>query len=99
VPPKPGGSASLPAQPSDGQITEAIKGRFDALASCGERNPVEGVLTMRWGITPEGGARDVKCGAPCPSQTLAGCLSSVIKGIRFPRSVNGRTGVTFPFKF
>jgi hypothetical protein len=99
VPPKPGGSAALPDQVSDGQITEAIKGKFDSLATCGERTPVDGVVVMRWGITPEGGTRDIKCAAPCASQPLAGCLTSVIKGIRFPRSVNGRSRVEFPFKF
>ena len=56
VPPKPGGSAALPAQVSDGQMTEGIKGKFESLATCGETNPgVEGVVVMRWGITPEGG--------------------------------------------
>ena len=41
----------------------------------------------------------MKCAAPCASQPLAGCLGSVIKSIRFPRSVNGRGKVEFPFKF
>ncbi len=84
---------------SDGQITEAIKGKFDSLATCGEQHSVDGVVVMRWGITPEGGSRDIKCAPPCASQPLAGCLGSVIKGIRFPRSVNGRSRVEFPFKF
>ena len=100
VPPKPGGSAALPDQVTDGQITEGIKGKFDSLASCGEKNPgVEGVVVMRWAITPEGGTRDIKCAAPCASQPLATCLGSVIKSIRFPRSVDGRSRVEFPFKF
>jgi predicted Zn finger-like uncharacterized protein len=100
VPPKPGGSAALPDQVTDGQITEGIKGKFESLAACGEKNPdVQGVVVMRWAITPEGGSRDVRCAAPCASTPLANCLAPVIKGIRFPRSVNGRAKVEFPFKF
>ncbi len=101
LPPKPGGSAAaLPEQVSDSQITERIKGRFESLAACGEKNPgVDGVVVMRWGVTPEGGARDVKCAAPCASQPLATCIGSVIEGIRFPLSVSGRSRVEFPFKF
>jgi hypothetical protein len=100
VPPKPGGGADLPDTVTDGQVTEGIKGKFDSLAACGETHAgVEGVVVMRWSITAEGGARDIKCAAPCASQPLAGCLGSVIKGIRFPRSANGRTRVEFPFKF
>jgi predicted Zn finger-like uncharacterized protein len=100
VPPKPGGSAALAEQPSDGQITEAIKGKFDSLAACAEQNPASGgTLVIRWSITPEGGARDVKCKAPCATPALGTCLSAVVKNIRFPRTSNGRAGVEFPFNF
>lgn len=100
VPPKPGGSAALAEQPSDGQITEAIKGKFDSLAACAEQNPATGgTLVIRWAITPEGGARDVKCKAPCATPALGTCLSAVVKNIRFPRTSNGRAGVEFPFNF
>jgi hypothetical protein len=54
---------------------------------------------MQWDISAEGGARGVKCKAPCGDPPVGNCLASVIKSIRFPRSVSGRTRVEFPFKF
>lgn len=100
VPPKPGGSANLPDQVTDGQVTEAIRGKFEQLATCADVAGADGaVVVMRWAITPEGGTRDVKCAAPCGNTAVSACLSPVLKSIRFPRSVNGRARVEFPFKF
>jgi hypothetical protein len=41
----------------------------------------------------------VTCTAPCGNDAMASCVASAIKKIRFPRSVNGRSEVEFPFKF
>jgi predicted Zn finger-like uncharacterized protein len=101
VPPKPGGSAAaLPDSISDGQVTEGIKGKFESLAECADKGSGSGAtIVMQWDITPEGGTRGVKCKAPCGDPPVGTCLSSVIKSIRFPRSVSGRNRVEFPFKF
>jgi predicted Zn finger-like uncharacterized protein len=101
VPPKPGGSAAaMPDTVSDGQVTEGIKGKFESLAECAEKGSGSGAtIVMQWDISAEGGARGVKCKAPCGDPPVGNCLASVIKSIRFPRSVSGRTRVEFPFKF
>jgi predicted Zn finger-like uncharacterized protein len=100
VPPKPGGSAAaLPDSVTDGQVTEAIKGRLDSLSDCASKGAGGASVVMQWDISAEGGTRAVKCKAPCGDTAVGACLGTVIKGIRFPRSNNGRTKVEFPFKF
>jgi predicted Zn finger-like uncharacterized protein len=99
VPPKPGGGATLPDSVDDGALSQAVGARADSLGGCVEKAADSGSLVMQWDITPEGGTRGVRCQAPCGDAAVGSCLAGVIKGIRFPRSNNGRSGVKFPFKF
>jgi hypothetical protein len=101
VPPAPGGGA-LPERVTDSQVNETIMTRVSALQQCLAENKSgdSGVLKMRWGISPDGSVQDLKCITPEHASTpFAACVSGVLKGLHFPKSTQGRSEVTFPFKF
>jgi predicted Zn finger-like uncharacterized protein len=104
VPPKPG-ATSLPDRLSPAQINESVAGKVDALRRCVSeqkaREPdATGVIKMRWIIVADGSPRDVKCVTPEYAQSqFAGCISGVVRSIRFPRSATTGQEVTFPFSF
>jgi predicted Zn finger-like uncharacterized protein len=102
VPPAPGGGGGLPERVSDSQVNETIMTRVSALQQClaDKGGGGGGVLKMRWSIAPDGGVQSLKCITPDTANTpFAACVTGVLKGLRFPKSVQGRKDVTFPFKF
>jgi predicted Zn finger-like uncharacterized protein len=107
VPPAPGGAAAasaLPAEPTDDQVRASVASRIDALRRCvaeqREREPgASGKLELRWTIVPDGGVKDVRTlTAELAGRPIATCITGVVKGVRFPRSQQGKV-VTFPFTF
>jgi predicted Zn finger-like uncharacterized protein len=104
VPPAPGGT-SLAATVTDSQVNETILGKVSSLQTCMQQQKakdpeVSGTLRMRWRIAPDGSVSDVKCLTPeHASSPFAQCLTGAFKGMRFPKSANGRQDVTFPIKF
>ncbi|MBK9518007.1 MAG: zinc-ribbon domain-containing protein [Anaeromyxobacter sp.] len=105
VPPKTGGAA-VPERLSDAQITESVRLHVDALRRCAAeqqaREPgVKGTLKMAWTIQPDGVPKEVRCLTPDLAQSpFAGCITGVVRGIRFPRIGDARgQPVTFPFGF
>jgi membrane protein involved in colicin uptake len=101
VPPPSGGDA-LPARVSDSQVNETIMTRVSALQQCLAENKSgeSGVLKMRWSIAPDGSVQNLKCITPESASTpFAKCVTNVLKPLRFPKTVQGRSEVTFPFKF
>jgi predicted Zn finger-like uncharacterized protein len=102
VPPAPGGGGGVPERVTDSQVNETIMTRVSALQQCladkGTTNG--GVLKMRWSISPEGAVQNLKCITPESANTpFASCVTGVLKGLRFPKTKEGRQDVTFPFKF
>jgi hypothetical protein len=103
VPPAPG--SELPERVSDPQLIEAVVSRKPALAACVAEQKaadpsVGGTLMLRWSISPDGAARDVKnLSAEYARQPIVQCISGVVKGTRFPKSRLGREVEGFPFKF
>jgi hypothetical protein len=104
VPPAPGGT-SLAATVTDSQVNETILGKVSSLQTCMQQQKakdpeVSGTLRMRWRIAPDGSVSDVKCLTPeHASSPFVQCLTGAFKGMRFPKSANGRQDVTFPIKF
>jgi predicted Zn finger-like uncharacterized protein len=105
VPPAPTGGGSLPDKLTAAQINESVASRIDALRRCVSeqkaRDPsASGVLKLKWTIAGDGGVRDVK---PLPGEystgPFSGCITGVVKGIKFPRSATKGQEVTFPFSF
>jgi hypothetical protein len=90
---------------SDPQLIEAVVSRKPALAACVAEQKaadpsVGGTLMLRWSISPDGAARDVKnLSAEYARQPIVQCISGVVKGTRFPKSRLGREVEGFPFKF
>jgi cytoskeletal protein RodZ len=104
VPPAPGGGDALPERVTDSQVNETIMTRVSALQGCltdkGGGGGGGGVLKMRWSIAPDGGVQNLKCITPESASTpFAACVTGVLKGLRFPKTQQGRQDVTFPFKF
>ena len=107
VPPKAGaGNPPAPERLSDAQITESVRLHVEALRRCAAeqqaREPgAKGTLKMAWTIQPDGSPKDVRCLTPELAQgPFAGCISGVVRGIRFPRIGDARgQQVTFPFGF
>jgi hypothetical protein len=102
VPPAPGGGDALPDRVTDSQVNETIMTRVSALQAClaDNKSGGSGVLKMRWGIAPDGAVQNLKCISPESANTpFAQCVTGVLKGLRFPKSAQGRPEVTFPFKF
>ncbi len=102
VPPAPGGADALPQRVTDSQVNETIMTRVSALQGCLTDNKSEqsGVLKMRWAIAPDGSVQNLKCISPESANTpFAQCVTGVLKGLRFPKTAQGRPEVTFPFKF
>jgi hypothetical protein len=101
VPPAPGGGEELADRVTDSQITETIMTRVTGLQQCAaDKSSGSGVLKMNWAINPDGSVRNLKCVSPEFANTaFAGCVTNLLKGLKFPKSVNGRPDVTFPFKF
>ncbi|BDG04937.1 adventurous gliding motility protein GltJ [Anaeromyxobacter oryzae] len=104
VPAAPGGG-TVPQRLTDSQVNETILARVSALQQCVQeqkaRDPgASGVLKMRWTIAPDGGVQAISCATPeYASSPIAQCLTGVLRGMKFPRSVSGRPDVTFPIKF
>jgi hypothetical protein len=80
-------------------------GRIDSLRRCVSeqkaRDPsASGVLKMKWVISADGNVRDVKAlPGEYASGPFSGCISGVVRGIKFPRSATSGQEVTFPFSF
>ena len=101
VPPAPGGEG-LPERVTDSQVNETIMTRVSALQQClaDSKSSGAGVLKMRWSIAPDGSVQNLKAISPENASTkFAGCVTDVLKGLRFPKTVQGRSEVTFPFKY
>jgi hypothetical protein len=87
------------------QINEAVAGRRSALVQCTEQQRasdpnLKGTLKLRWVIDGDGSVRDVRVMTDeLRTQPIAGCISGVVGGIRFPRSRTTGQEVVFPFKF
>ena len=76
--------------------------RVSALQQClaDNKSGSSGVLKMRWAIAPDGSVQNLKCISPESASTpFAQCVTGVLKGLRFPKTAQGRSEVTFPFKF
>jgi predicted Zn finger-like uncharacterized protein len=101
VPPAPGGGDELADRVTDSQITETIMTRVAALQQCAaDKSSGSGVLKMNWAINPDGSVRNLKCVSPEYASTpFTTCVTTLLKGLKFPKSANGRPDVTFPFKF
>jgi hypothetical protein len=102
VPPAPGGGDALPDRVTDSQVNETIMTRVSALQQClaDNKSGGGGVLKMRWSIAPDGAVQNLKCITPDTASTpFAACVTGVLKSLRFPKTVQGRQDVTFPFKF
>jgi hypothetical protein len=103
VPPAPG--AELPDRLSEAQINEGVASRIDALKQCLEQQTAaqpdtHGTLKMRWVIQGDGSVSGVKAmTSEFGGQPIAGCIASVVKTIRFPRSRTAGQEVVFPFRF
>jgi len=103
VPPAPGGD--LPDKVSISQINEAVAGQRTALLHCTEQQraaspDATGTLRVRWIISGDGSARDVRIlSEEFAHQPIAACISGVVKGTRFPQSKTTGQEVIFPFKF
>ncbi|HVO17681.1 MAG TPA: GYF domain-containing protein [Anaeromyxobacter sp.] len=101
VPPAPGGE-TLPDRVSDSQVNETIMTRVSALQQClaDSKSSGSGVLKMRWSIAPDGSVQNLKAISPENAATrFAGCVTDVLKELRFPKTAQGRSEVTFPFKY
>jgi predicted Zn finger-like uncharacterized protein len=103
VPPAMG--SGLPDSVSVSQINEAVVGQKTALMRCIEKQKsadpdTRGTLKVRWIISGDGGVRDVRLlSHEFARQPIASCITSVVRGIRFPRSRTTGQEVVFPFKF
>jgi len=103
VPPAPGND--LPDKISISQINEAVAGQKAALLHCTEQQraaspDATGTLRMRWIISADGSVRDVRVVSDeFAKQPIAGCITNVVKGTRFPQSRTTGQEVIFPFKF
>jgi hypothetical protein len=103
VPPAMG--SGLPDSVSVSQINEAVVGQKTALMRCIDRQKAadpdaRGTLKVRWIIGGDGSVRDVRLlTSEYARQPIAPCITSVVKGIRFPRSRTAGQEVVFPFKF
>ena len=103
VPPAPGGD--LPDKVSISQINEAVAGQKAALVHCTDQQraaspDATGTLRMRWIISADGSVRDVRVvSEEFARQPIAACITSVVKGTRFPQSRTTGQEVIFPFKF
>ena len=103
VPPAPG--ADLPDRLTEAQINEGVASRIDALKQCLEQQTAaqpdtHGTLKMRWLIQGDGSVAGVKAlSSEFGGQPIAGCIASVVKTIRFPRSRTQGQEVVFPFRF
>jgi hypothetical protein len=97
--------SDLPDGVSVSQINEAVAGQKSALVRCIEQQKAadpdtRGTLKVRWIIGGDGSARDVRLlSDEFARQPIAPCITSVVKGIRFPRSRTAGQEVVFPFKF
>jgi predicted Zn finger-like uncharacterized protein len=105
VPPARAAAPALPDKLSPAQINESVAGRIDSLRRCVSeqkaRDPdASGVLKLRWVIAGDGSVRDVKTlSSEFAQSPFAGCITGVVKSIRFPRSATAGQEVTFPFSF
>ncbi len=102
VPPPAGGTDAVGDRVTDSQVNETIMTRVAALQQClaDGKSSGTGVLKMRWGIAPDGSVQNLKCISPENANTpFAACVTNVIRGLRFPKTAQGRSEVTFPFKF
>jgi predicted Zn finger-like uncharacterized protein len=103
VPPALG--SDLPENVSVSQINEAVLGQKPALMRCIEQQKAaepdtRGTLKLRWVIAGDGGVRDVRVVSDEFSrQPIASCISSIVRGLHFPRSRTTGQEVVFPFKF
>ncbi|HVP68230.1 MAG TPA: GYF domain-containing protein [Anaeromyxobacteraceae bacterium] len=103
VPPPSG--ADLPDRLTEAQINEGVASRIDALKQCLEQQTAaqpdaHGTLKIRWVIQGDGGVSGVKSMSPeFGGQPISGCIASVVKTIRFPRSRTAGQEVVFPFRF
>jgi hypothetical protein len=103
VPPAMG--SALADNVSVSQINEAVVGQKTALVRCIEQQKAadadtRGTLKLRWVIGGDGSVRDVRVlTQEFARQPIAPCISSIVKGIRFPRSRTTGQEVVFPFKF
>jgi predicted Zn finger-like uncharacterized protein len=98
--PPPAGGATLPERPTDSQVNETIMTRVSSLQDCLSKASGSGVLKLRWAIAPDGAVQSLKAVPPeSASSKFATCVTEVIQGLRFPKSVQGRSEVTFPFKY
>jgi predicted Zn finger-like uncharacterized protein len=101
VPPAPGGGSTIPERVTDSQVNETILTRVSALQGClAENKSGSGVLKLRWSISPDGAVQNLRNVTPETANTpFAQCVTGVLRGLRFPKTQQGRTDVTFPFKF
>ena len=103
VPPAMG--SDLPDSVSVSQINEAVVGQKAALMRCIDQQKAadpntRGTLKVRWIINGDGNPRDVRVlSDEFARQPIAPCITSIVKGIRFPRSRTTGQEVVFPFKF
>jgi hypothetical protein len=103
VPPALG--SDLAENVSVSQINEAVLGQKPALMRCIEQQraaepDTRGTLKLRWVIAGDGGVRDVRVVSDEFSrQPIASCISSIVRGLHFPRSRTTGQEVVFPFKF
>jgi len=105
VPPARAGGTALPDKLTPAQINESVAGRIDALRKCVSeqkaRDPgASGVLKMKWVIGGDGIVRDAKAmPGDYAAGPFAGCITGVVKTIKFPRSATAGQEITFPFSF
>ncbi len=107
VPPPPGGAGGgdLKDALQQGDILEVVSGSKAALVKCSEeqkkREPgTSGRLVMKWSIQTTGKVSNVGVVTEEFRGTyMAGCVSTVIKAMTFPRHKKAGEPVEFPFKF
>ena len=97
--------SDLPENVSVSQINEAVVGQKSALMRCIDQQKAadpdtRGTLRVRWIIGGDGSVRDVRLlSDEFARQPIAPCITSIVRGIRFPRSRTTGQEVVFPFKF
>jgi hypothetical protein len=103
VPPAPG--SDLPDKLTESQIQEGVASRIDSLKQCvtqqqAKSPDLHGTLRLQWTILGDGSVSGVKVQSPeLAGEPISGCIASVVRSIRFPRSRTTGQAVSFPFAF
>jgi predicted Zn finger-like uncharacterized protein len=86
------GGAELPAKPTTSQVKKTMRSGNSRIRSCVKGAGESGKVVVSFRISPGGGTS----GISVSGTSAGGCIKGVVRGLRFPKSKQGRS-VRFPF--